>query len=211
LVNAAYSRGDNNWRQVWLENRLLTIVRAENPTYHIPGYRASRDIFPDRIFYTATPYQVKQYWRRIKIVDEEVTFDSDGKEEVLGLSPDTSASADSPPASSSSSIVKEGTSYDDPDPSGFKQGLTRAMSGIEQGHIRDRLENTQKTQTPQDQMEDMTRLNNGMTGLKVEVKDLKGEVMDIKRGLTGLHDEIADMKAILTALVNLQQSQVKTV
>ncbi|KAF9581402.1 hypothetical protein BGW38_001601 [Lunasporangiospora selenospora] len=75
---------------------------------------------------------------------------------------------------------------------------------------RDHLETIEKMQAYLDQRHsdekevskmrtDMTRLNEGMTGLESEVKDTKC-------GLTGLQDE---MKAILAALVTLQQSQIQ--
>ncbi|KAF9585562.1 hypothetical protein BGW38_001792 [Lunasporangiospora selenospora] len=75
LINSAFVKADDSWRQVWLENRLQYIESAENMSYHIPGFRNTFDWFPETIYYTATQYQVKQYWRRVTKKDEEIIFD----------------------------------------------------------------------------------------------------------------------------------------
>ncbi|KAF9584914.1 hypothetical protein BGW38_004684 [Lunasporangiospora selenospora] len=72
LINVAFVKADDSWRQVWLENRLRYVESAENMSYHIPGFREAFDWFPKEIYYTATPYQAKQYWRRIKKKDEDI-------------------------------------------------------------------------------------------------------------------------------------------
>ncbi|KAF9583779.1 hypothetical protein BGW38_008564, partial [Lunasporangiospora selenospora] len=75
LINNAFIKADDRWKQVWLENRLRYVETAENMSYHIPGFRETFDWFPKEIYYTATSYQVKQYWRRVAKVDEEIIFD----------------------------------------------------------------------------------------------------------------------------------------
>ncbi|KAF9191837.1 hypothetical protein BGZ50_009056 [Haplosporangium sp. Z 11] len=62
LINVAFNVGDENWRMVWLENRLRFVEGAENLTHHIPGFRKThQDWFPKEIYYSATPQQVNAY------------------------------------------------------------------------------------------------------------------------------------------------------
>src|SRR5690554_5527027 len=46
LINVAFNVGDENWRLVWLENRLRFVEGAENLTYHIPGNYPFRHTIP---------------------------------------------------------------------------------------------------------------------------------------------------------------------
>ncbi|KAF9577440.1 hypothetical protein BGW38_007348, partial [Lunasporangiospora selenospora] len=218
LVNAAYTKGESNWRQVWFQNRLQTIVRAENLSYHIPGYRSSHDYFPDRIFYTATPYQVRKYRRRIKTADEDIVLDTESTEEPTNSSSDTPASTGDSETTNCHTADKDDTSPNDPDPSSLERKPTGAVGMIRQRPSRDQLtEASQRNQAQQDQKQagkkevfdmrtDMTKLKDGMTGLK-------GEVKGMKNGLTDLQEEISDVKedirAILAALTTLQQIQVR--
>ncbi|KAG9322078.1 hypothetical protein KVV02_005006 [Mortierella alpina] len=61
LINVAFEVGDNNWRLVWLENRLAYVASAENMTYHIPGFRQANNWFPSEIYYSSTISQVRDY------------------------------------------------------------------------------------------------------------------------------------------------------
>ncbi|KAI7829416.1 hypothetical protein BC939DRAFT_25874 [Gamsiella multidivaricata] len=61
LINVAFTTGDESWQLVWLKNKLRYIESAENMTFHIPGFREAHDWFPDEIYYSATPQQVKAY------------------------------------------------------------------------------------------------------------------------------------------------------
>ncbi|KAF9178973.1 hypothetical protein BGZ51_007342, partial [Haplosporangium sp. Z 767] len=61
LINVAFSVGDETWRLVWIENRLRYVQSAEEMSYHIPGFRESYNYFPQEIYYSATPQQVKAY------------------------------------------------------------------------------------------------------------------------------------------------------
>ncbi|KAF9577287.1 hypothetical protein BGW38_007611, partial [Lunasporangiospora selenospora] len=65
-INNAFIKADDRWKQVWLESRLRYVEIAENMSYHIP-----------EIYYTATPYQGKQYWRRVARIDEEIILEDD--------------------------------------------------------------------------------------------------------------------------------------
>ncbi|KAI1319242.1 hypothetical protein EDD11_004636 [Mortierella claussenii] len=62
LINVAFSAGDGTWLLVWTENRLRYIESAENISYHIPGFRELHNYFPDRVFYSASPQEQKDYW-----------------------------------------------------------------------------------------------------------------------------------------------------
>ncbi|KAF9987947.1 hypothetical protein BGZ65_000845 [Modicella reniformis] len=62
LINVAFSKGDESWRLIWLENRFRFVENAENMTFHIPGFRRTHHIiFPRMIYYTATPKEVQEY------------------------------------------------------------------------------------------------------------------------------------------------------
>ncbi|KAF9092863.1 hypothetical protein BGX29_010257 [Mortierella sp. GBA35] len=52
-------------------NRLRYIESAENLTYDIPGFRAVHDFFPETIYYTATPVQVRDYEKETQRLLEE--------------------------------------------------------------------------------------------------------------------------------------------
>ncbi|KAG0198388.1 hypothetical protein BGX33_012366 [Mortierella sp. NVP41] len=71
LLNNAFDDGDQKWRLEWLENRLHYIERAENFTYDIPGFRAAHDYFPETIYYTATPLQVRNYEKESQKISED--------------------------------------------------------------------------------------------------------------------------------------------
>ncbi|KAF9568609.1 hypothetical protein EC968_002871 [Mortierella alpina] len=71
LINVAFEVGDNNWRLVWLENRLAYVESAENMTYHIPGFRQAHSWFPNEIYYSATISQVRDYQTKHLNDDEE--------------------------------------------------------------------------------------------------------------------------------------------
>ncbi|KAF9989945.1 hypothetical protein BGZ75_004333 [Mortierella antarctica] len=64
LVNLAFNDGDRTWRLVWLENRLRYIESAENLTYMVPGFRQTYSWFPDEIYFSATPQEIKEYTKR---------------------------------------------------------------------------------------------------------------------------------------------------
>ncbi|KAF9435825.1 hypothetical protein BGZ76_005428 [Entomortierella beljakovae] len=61
LINSAYSKGDETWELVWLENRLKYVESVESISYDIPGFRQMSDIFPSSIYYSATAPKVKAY------------------------------------------------------------------------------------------------------------------------------------------------------
>ncbi|KAF9583784.1 hypothetical protein BGW38_008547, partial [Lunasporangiospora selenospora] len=139
LINVAYSKGDINWRQTWLENRLHVIEKAENMSYHIPNFRETRDWFPDRIYYAATPYQVKQYWKRIKVVDEEIIIDSDESTEA----PSMKSSAATEVESSNSrglSFQKQAHATAELDPSALGEQLVRDLSNVLKEQIQEKQE-----------------------------------------------------------------------
>ncbi|KAF9583850.1 hypothetical protein BGW38_008333 [Lunasporangiospora selenospora] len=69
-----------NWHQVWLEERLRYVAIAENISYQIPGIRQMFGGFPDEIYYTATPQQVREYWQRIRKQSAEADPDYDKRD-----------------------------------------------------------------------------------------------------------------------------------
>ncbi|KAF9138834.1 hypothetical protein BGX30_008713 [Mortierella sp. GBA39] len=74
LINHAIDDGDRTWELDWLNNRMRYIESAENLTYDISGFRAAHDCFPETIYYTATPLQVREYRKKTRrIMDDKVT------------------------------------------------------------------------------------------------------------------------------------------
>ncbi|KAG0059353.1 hypothetical protein BGZ89_000472 [Linnemannia elongata] len=71
LINHAFDDGYRTWELEWLQNRMRYVERAENLTYDIPGYRAAHDYFPETIFYTATPQEVREYRKNTQRILEE--------------------------------------------------------------------------------------------------------------------------------------------
>ncbi|KAF8924781.1 hypothetical protein BGZ58_001431 [Dissophora ornata] len=58
LINKAFNDGDESWRLTWLDNRLRIVEAAEDMSYRIPG---SHNWFPEIIYYSATPQQIRAY------------------------------------------------------------------------------------------------------------------------------------------------------
>ncbi|KAG0276586.1 hypothetical protein BGZ95_007327 [Linnemannia exigua] len=71
LINHAIDDGDQTWQLDWLQNRMRYVESAENLTYDIPGFRTSNKWFPETIYYTGTPQQVRDYEKETRrLVDE---------------------------------------------------------------------------------------------------------------------------------------------
>ncbi|KAG0043084.1 hypothetical protein BGZ83_011867 [Gryganskiella cystojenkinii] len=66
LINGGFDLGSSHWRLVWLENRLRYVESAEEMSYHVPGFRESRDWFPREIYYVATKVDSDNYASQIK-------------------------------------------------------------------------------------------------------------------------------------------------
>ncbi|KAG0282581.1 hypothetical protein BGZ96_000325 [Linnemannia gamsii] len=74
LINHAIDDGDRTWELDWLYNRMRYIESAENLTYDVPGFRAAHSFFPETIYYTATPLQVREFKKKTqRIMEEKVT------------------------------------------------------------------------------------------------------------------------------------------
>ncbi|KAK3848273.1 MAG: hypothetical protein J3R72DRAFT_430324 [Linnemannia gamsii] len=71
LINHAIDDGDQTWQLDWLQNRMRYVESAENLSYDIPGFRTSNNWFPETIYYTGTPQQVRDYEKETRrLVDE---------------------------------------------------------------------------------------------------------------------------------------------
>ncbi|KAF9097438.1 hypothetical protein BGX23_008860 [Mortierella sp. AD031] len=60
LVNHAFDNNDRISKLEWIENRMYLVMRAEN-TLHSLGWFKNRGWFPERIYYTANPQDVRDY------------------------------------------------------------------------------------------------------------------------------------------------------
>ncbi|KAG0374790.1 hypothetical protein BGX24_009919 [Mortierella sp. AD032] len=60
LINNAIDDVDQTWQLDWLEYRMRYVESAENMSYDIPGFREKHNYFPDTIYYTGTPQQVRE-------------------------------------------------------------------------------------------------------------------------------------------------------
>ncbi|KAF9086044.1 hypothetical protein BGX29_001644 [Mortierella sp. GBA35] len=77
LINHAFDDGDKTWELEWLQNRMRYVERAENLICDTPGFRAAHNFFPETIYYTATPLQVRDYRNKTrKIIEEKAAVDS---------------------------------------------------------------------------------------------------------------------------------------
>ncbi|KAG0295172.1 hypothetical protein BGZ96_012368 [Linnemannia gamsii] len=73
LINNAIDDGDQTWQLDWLEYRMRYVESAENMTYDIPGFREKHNFFPDTIYYTATPQQVRDYKKKTREMEDNST------------------------------------------------------------------------------------------------------------------------------------------
>ncbi|KAF9211643.1 hypothetical protein BGZ59_007790 [Podila verticillata] len=65
LINTAFNRGESVWKVVWLESRLRFAESAENMSFIIPGFRRTHHWFPNEVYYTATPRDIKEFEERV--------------------------------------------------------------------------------------------------------------------------------------------------
>ncbi|KAF9115687.1 hypothetical protein BGX27_006931 [Mortierella sp. AM989] len=82
LIHKAFEDGDENWRTVWLENRLNVIELAEDISFRIPGFRESHNWFPETIYYSATPQQIRLYEQKYFSEQEEFSDPSNGSKNI---------------------------------------------------------------------------------------------------------------------------------
>ncbi|KAG0335298.1 hypothetical protein BG000_007647 [Podila horticola] len=65
LINTAFNKGESVWKVVWLESRLRFAESAENMSFIIPGFRRTHHWFPNEVYYTATPRDIKVFEERV--------------------------------------------------------------------------------------------------------------------------------------------------
>ncbi|KAG0062050.1 hypothetical protein BGZ89_010966 [Linnemannia elongata] len=61
MVNHAFGNHDRTSELEWMEDRMFFVMRAENLFRWIPYIRNNAAWFPEKIYYTATPQQVRDY------------------------------------------------------------------------------------------------------------------------------------------------------
>ncbi|KAF9437507.1 hypothetical protein BGZ76_000440 [Entomortierella beljakovae] len=61
LFSMTFIKGDDYWRLTWIDCRMRYIESAENISYHIKGFRETRDCFPKEIYYSAEPLKVSAF------------------------------------------------------------------------------------------------------------------------------------------------------
>ncbi|KAF9284217.1 hypothetical protein BGZ88_010091 [Linnemannia elongata] len=61
MVNHAFGNHDRTSELEWMEDRMVFVMRAENLFRWIPYIRNNAAWFPEKIYYTATPQQVRDY------------------------------------------------------------------------------------------------------------------------------------------------------
>ncbi|ORY99578.1 hypothetical protein BCR41DRAFT_215544 [Lobosporangium transversale] len=64
LINMAFTTVDKDWHSQWLKNLYLFVWRAENMSYHTPGFRSAYHWFPKEIYYTASQKDVEDYYKK---------------------------------------------------------------------------------------------------------------------------------------------------
>ncbi|OAQ34900.1 hypothetical protein K457DRAFT_14108 [Linnemannia elongata AG-77] len=61
MITHAFGNDDRTSELEWMESRMLFVVRAENTFRSLPYFRNITSWFPERIYYTATPQEVRDY------------------------------------------------------------------------------------------------------------------------------------------------------
>ncbi|KAG0295181.1 hypothetical protein BGZ96_012377 [Linnemannia gamsii] len=61
MVNHTFSKHDRTPELEWMEDRMVFVTRAENTFRSIPFLRKNVAWFPEKIYYTATPQEVRDY------------------------------------------------------------------------------------------------------------------------------------------------------
>ncbi|KAF9148437.1 hypothetical protein BG015_009836 [Linnemannia schmuckeri] len=61
MVNHAFGNHDRTSELEWMEDRMVFVMRAENLFRWIPYIRNNSSWFPEKIYYTATPQEVRDY------------------------------------------------------------------------------------------------------------------------------------------------------
>ncbi|KAF9578739.1 hypothetical protein BGW38_005317, partial [Lunasporangiospora selenospora] len=186
-------------------------------------FREKFDWFPKMIFFTATPYQVKQYRRRIAKKDEEILFfeDKDGSLQGPELI-----------HSSEDEHFHESRTYLVSKMSGMEEKFSK-QSQDQQETITTRLkeQNTQISnlhRSAETSHSDLMELKNDADGLKSqmsrlltdnsdikegmletrgEVVGLKGEMSELRAGLLEMRQDMRDIQDALAVLLRLQKPE----
>ncbi|KAF9281006.1 hypothetical protein BGZ68_006898 [Mortierella alpina] len=82
LINVAFTKGDETWRQLWLQNRMKFVESAEAISFQIPGFREAHNWFPKEIYYSATPQQVRNYKRDTENMIRDMSTDLSNASEL---------------------------------------------------------------------------------------------------------------------------------
>ncbi|KAF9585549.1 hypothetical protein BGW38_001887 [Lunasporangiospora selenospora] len=191
LINSAFIKADDSWRQVWLENRLGYVEAAENMSYHIPGFRETFNWFPSIIYYTATSNQVKQYWRRVAKMDEEFIFKDGSTSQTSGLTAakeDEQLAKQSLAKTSNRELEGELTKQSQVLVDGFSDIMKRFTQ--HEQYLNDLKRSTEKLPV-QELQQDIAELDTRIAMANTEVSGVKDE-------LSGVKDELSKMKATIS-------------
>ncbi|KAF9926746.1 hypothetical protein FBU30_003740 [Linnemannia zychae] len=61
MINHAFGNEDHVSELTWVRDRMIFVARAENTLRSLPFFRSKHDWFPDKIYYTATAQQIRDY------------------------------------------------------------------------------------------------------------------------------------------------------
>ncbi|KAH7057836.1 hypothetical protein BKA57DRAFT_531159 [Linnemannia elongata] len=103
LINNAIDDGDQTWQLDWLEYRMRYVESAENMSYDIPGFREKHNHYPDTIYYTGTPQQVREYQKKT------MQMRDDSAPGTLGLEGDSQQQPESIVAATATAVIVTAT------------------------------------------------------------------------------------------------------
>ncbi|KAF9578285.1 hypothetical protein BGW38_006004, partial [Lunasporangiospora selenospora] len=212
LINNAFIKADDSWEQVWLENKLRYVEIAENMSYHIPGFRETFNWFPKEIYYTATPYQVKQYRQRVARIDEEFIFKDDSTNQSTEQSPtmanikeleekltDQNQVMLDEFSSIKEQFVQQGQHFNTVRcdiSSEFQKSMEMSQfQALQQDIEKMDQRNIEANKEISDVKEELSEMKMAMTETKSDVSEIKGDVVKIQ----------SDIHAILEALRGIQR------
>ncbi|KAF9586719.1 hypothetical protein BGW38_007552 [Lunasporangiospora selenospora] len=206
MVMVAFVKADDSWRQSWFENRLRYVESAENMSYHIPGFRETFDWFPKIVYYGATPYQVRQYRRRIAKKDEELRFgeeqekrpfESEDSEDDEGDDGRKEVSETPLAEASIKGFERELAKQTQAQRVGFldiKRKFDQQLEGLRTGISQEFQRTVEKPQV------DMDGLKEIAGALRKDVSDLQGSIVGLDKRSAETSREISEVKDELSVM-----------
>ncbi|KAF9578016.1 hypothetical protein BGW38_006430, partial [Lunasporangiospora selenospora] len=211
LINNAFNKADDRWKQAWLENRLRYVEIAENISYHIPGFRETFDWFPKEIYYTATSQQEERYWQQVAKLDEEVASANrspnstakNDNEKFLGnhstMGGDIPVSMEQVTEQFMGQVMEQKQTLADPQNEG-PTGLHNAARATQIQEFQQDILGLDKRMTEANK--ESSEMREELSNIKLTISDTKSEVKEVREGIAKLQ---SNMDTIIEAIQRLQK------